>query len=527
MATVTVQSEYRDLPLESLVESPANPRRTFDEESLTELANSIRTQGILSPLLVRPLGEQTYEIVAGARRYRAAQLAGLDYAPVRIVELTDAQALETGIVENLQRRDVHPLEEAQGFRALLNLEYSVEQIGAKTAKSPAYIAARLKLTELAPAVAEAFTKDQIALGHALLLAKLPPAQQQEALAACFQEQFANGKAKPILLPVGHLRQWIERNILLDLAAAPFSKEDAALLPEAGSCLECPKRTGHNAVLFAELSGVDRCSDPQCYGAKVEAHIKLTIAAKPKLVQISTAYGQPKDGSAAIPRNRYVPLRDGKPEKHQRDWPEYKTCRYMTEAIVTEGAEKGETYKVCANPECPVHHPKRQQQRNHADAAFKGEQEKRRREEALAQATGLRVLKAIADAVPVRLMKRDLLFLAQRLTAMLDERRLAVLIRQHGMGKPKDGEAPAKLLAAFLSKAEESTLGHILVESAILLPGHNQTDTAKVLREAAHAYKVDLDAIAATVKQEFAAKEKAKPSKPTRKLEAKTAKKSAA
>jgi len=529
MATVTVQSEYRDLPLESLVESPVNPRRTFDEEALTELANSIRAQGILSPLLVRPLGEQTYEIVAGARRYRAAQLAHLDYAPVRIVELTDAQALETGIVENLQRRDVHPLEEAQGFRALLNLEYSVEQIGAKTAKSPAYITARLKLTELAPAVAEAFTKDQIALGHALLLAKLPPAQQQEALAACFQEQFANGKGKPILLPVGHLRQWIERNILLDLAAAPFSKEDAALLPEAGSCLECPKRTGHNALLFAELSRVDRCSDPQCHGAKVQAHIKLTIAAKPELVQISTAYGQPKDGSVAIPRNKYVPLRDGKPEKHQRDWPEYKTCRYMTEAIVTEGTERGETYKVCANPECPVHHPKRQQQqqRNHADAAFKAEQEKRRREEALAQATGLRVLKAIADAVPVRLMKRDPLFLAQRLTAMLDERRLSVLIRQHGMGKPKDGEAPAKLLAGFLSKADESTLGRILVESAILLPGHNQTDTAKILSDAAHVYKVDVDVMTAKVKQEFAAKDNAKPSKPTRKPEANTARKPAA
>jgi ParB family chromosome partitioning protein len=527
MATVTVQSEYRDLPLESLVESPANPRRTFDVEALTELANSIRAQGILSPLLVRPLGEQTYEIVAGARRYRAAQLAGLDYAPVRIVELTDAQALETGIVENLQRRDVHPLEEAQGFRALLNLEYSIEQIGAKTAKSPAYIAARLKLTELAPAVAEAFTKDQIALGHALLLAKLPPAPQQEALAACFQEQFANGKAKPILLPVGHLRQWIERNILLDLAAAPFSKEDAALLPEAGSCLECPKRTGHNAVLFAELSRMDRCSDPQCYGAKVEAHIKLTIAAKPKLVQISTAYGQPKEGSAAIPRNKYVPLRDGKPEKHQRDWPEYKTCRHITEAIVTEGTEKGETCKVCANPECPVHHPKRQQQRNRADAGFKAEQEKRRREEALAQAAGLLVLKAIGDAVPVRLMKRDLLFLAQRLTTMLDERRLAVLIRQHGMGKPKDGEPAAKLLAAFLSKAEESTLGRIVVESAILLPGQNPTDTAKILRDAAHVYKVDVDAITTKVKQEFAAKTKAQPSKSTRKPGAKSVKKPAA
>ena len=81
--------------------------------------------------------------------------------------------------------------------------------------------------------------------------------------------------------------------------------------------------------------------------------------------------------------------------------------------------------------------------------------------------------------------------------MLDERRLAVLIRQHGIGKPKDGEAPAKLLAAFLPKAEESKLGRILVETAILLSMHNQTDAAKILRDAAQAYKVDIDAISAT------------------------------
>ncbi len=140
--------------------------------------------------------------------------------------------------------------------------------------------------------------------------------------------------------------------------------------------------------------------------------------------------------------------------------------------------EGRNEKVCANPECPVHHPKRQNLRNHADAAFKAEQEKRRREEAIAQTTGMRVLKAIGDAVPVRLMRRDLLFLAERLTAMLDERRLSILIRQHGIGKPKDDAAPAKLLAAFLPKAEENKLGRILVETAILLSMHNQTDAAR-------------------------------------------------
>ena len=111
--TSTMQSEYRNLPLDALTESPNNPRKSFDEASLNELAESIKTQGILAPLVVRPV-DHHFEIVAGARRYRAAQRAGLETAPVRIVELTDAQALETSIVENLQRRDVHPLDEAQG-----------------------------------------------------------------------------------------------------------------------------------------------------------------------------------------------------------------------------------------------------------------------------------------------------------------------------------------------------------------------------------------------------------------------------
>jgi ParB family chromosome partitioning protein len=219
-------------------------------------AESIRVQGVLSPLLVRPLNERGFEIVAGARRYRAAQMAEAETVPVRIVNLTDAEALEAQLVENLIRADVHPMEEANGFRALLNLEepkYSIEQISARTGKTPAFVASRLKLTELAPVVVDAFYREEIGTGHALLLAKLQPAQQEEALSACYQEQYGtNNKTKRTLLPVRHLQQWIEHNILLELASAPFSKTDAQLVPEAGSCIDCPKRTGHNKLLFADM-----------------------------------------------------------------------------------------------------------------------------------------------------------------------------------------------------------------------------------------------------------------------------------
>src|ERR1035438_10608666 len=160
-------TEYRDLPLSILTESKTNPRRFFEDSALKELAASIRSQGILSPLLVRPLTERSFEIVAGARRYRAAQLAEAETVPVRIVNLTDAEALEAQLIENLQRRDVHPLEEAQGFRALLNLDepkYTIEQIAAKVGKSPAYCAARVRLTELAAPVVEAFYAEEIGVG---------------------------------------------------------------------------------------------------------------------------------------------------------------------------------------------------------------------------------------------------------------------------------------------------------------------------------------------------------------------------
>jgi len=146
MSTSIATSEYRNLPLAVLTESKTNPRRIFEDAALKELAASIRSQGVLSPLLVRPLNERSFEIVAGARRYRAAQMAESETIPVRIVNLTDAEALEAQLIENLQRRDVHPLEEAQGFRALLNLEepkYSIEQIAAKTGKSSVYCAQRL------------------------------------------------------------------------------------------------------------------------------------------------------------------------------------------------------------------------------------------------------------------------------------------------------------------------------------------------------------------------------------------------
>jgi ParB family chromosome partitioning protein len=174
------------------------------------------------------------------------------------------------------------------------------------------------------------------------------------------------------------------------------------VPAAGSCTDCLKRTGHNKLLFSDLGKLDACTSPGCYQAKVDAHVSKSIAAKPKLVQISTAFGQQKEGSATLPRNKYIEIRADKPAtKEQATRPEFKTCKYTTDAIVSEGIDKGELRKVCTEPTCSVHHPKSRSQKVADDPKWKAEQEKQRREQAIANATGIRTLAAITAAVPVR------------------------------------------------------------------------------------------------------------------------------
>jgi ParB family transcriptional regulator, chromosome partitioning protein len=213
------------------------------------------------------------------------------------------------------------------------------------------------------------------------------------------------------------------------------------------------------------------------------------------------------GEKTIPRNKYVEIREEKPDTPEKaKWPEFKTCKHTTEAIVSDGIDKGELRKVCTEPTCPVHHPKKQTQK--ADASFKAEQEKRRREEALVNATGIRVLQSIVSAVPVRLMKRDLVFIAEQLLPLMDEKRIELAARNRSI-KAKDGESVAKLLTAYIRKADESTIAKLIIEVVILLSARSQSDGGTVLRAAAQVYGVDTDAVALKVKQEFTAKEKAK------------------
>jgi ParB family transcriptional regulator, chromosome partitioning protein len=168
----------RRLPTEALRPNARNPRRIFADTELDELAASLRERGIIQPIVVRPARgvRDSYEIIAGERRWRAAQRAGLHEVPVVVLEATDAEALQLAIIENVQRADLNPLEEAEGYRALIE-EYgnSQEEIARIVGKSRSYVANTLRLLKLSDAVKAHIHGGQLSAGHARMLIGVPDA----------------------------------------------------------------------------------------------------------------------------------------------------------------------------------------------------------------------------------------------------------------------------------------------------------------------------------------------------------------
>jgi ParB family chromosome partitioning protein len=512
-AIATVANEYRSLPLAQLQESPTNPRRRFDERALQELAASFTTQGVLQPLLVRTIDDGKYEVVAGARRFRAAQLATLKEVPVRVVELSDAAVRESQLTENLLREDVHPYEEALALAGLLHLDgatYDVSSIASRLGKSPAYITTRIRLTELVPPIAEAFLQDQIGVGHALEIAKLPQAQQTKAFEAAFRTIWTDGGHKRVTLPLRDFIAWIEQNILLSLDKVPFDTNDATLLPEAGSCAECPKRTGFNTLLFGELAQSDRCSDAVCFNNKIVRAIERKIEAKPQLVQITTAHGTRGDG-AVLPRNRYIALTLTNPAKSKQALsPHQKQCKHMAEAIVVDGAERGHTTKVCAVPTCAVHFPTRVES-DKPDLAKEREQrrkelEKRKLETTVRHRTLAEVLKKVSAPMD----RGDLALVADVLLERTEPLRREALAKRH---KVVDGTAPEvtypmvqKGLARLLRQLDESGLSKLIVEIVLFGAVESASEAENdVLLATAKRHRVDVVKLRSAVVAEFTAR----------------------
>ena len=275
--TPAALASHQNIALDLLSPSPTNPRKRFDDKKLAELAESMKAQGVLQPLLVReihvpapgsPAGR--FEIIAGERRYRAAKLAALTEVPCFVRNLTDQQVLHAQVIENLQRDDLHPLEEADGYqRMMTEFGSTAESLGAEIGKSKAYVYGRIKLCDLVEEARQAFFDGLLDASTALLIARIPVAKLQiEATKAVTQKNNWNGE----LPSYRQARDMIQQSFMLDLNEAPFDRKDAELLPKAGACTACPKRTGNQPGLFDDVKNKDVCTDTVCFGMKKVAYV---------------------------------------------------------------------------------------------------------------------------------------------------------------------------------------------------------------------------------------------------------------
>ena len=268
----------------AIVPSKTNPRKNFDPVKLEELAATIRQHGILQPLLVRPIeigkgpkvgarkGEE-YELVAGERRWRGAGLAKLEELPCIVREMSDKEVLEVQYIENLQRDDLTALEEADGFRRLIDEGlYTAESLAAKLGKSRSHVFGRLKLCKLHGPVRKAVEQGKIDASIAGLIAKIPDPKDQEEVLEQVQDPFYGDEP----MSFRDAAEYIEREFCKGLKGAKFDEAVVNLVPGVPSCLECPKRSGNMKEAFPELAkSPNVCTDPKCYAQKEKRYAEVT------------------------------------------------------------------------------------------------------------------------------------------------------------------------------------------------------------------------------------------------------------
>lgn len=266
------------IKLVNLVPATFNNREHYSDAELRDLTASIKQHGIQASLNVRPHPTLPgkYEIIGGFRRHKAGTAAGVEDAPCNVKEMTDDEAYQLMLIDNLHREDIHPLDEGNSFKKLAE-KHTAEEIAGMIHKSKSYVLKRMKLADLILAAQKMFYEDKMTYVQAIQIARLTVPDQEKLLKNCIRSRYMDGgREEKYLAPEQEIRNWIQDNVALDLKNAPFDLADATLLIKAGSCDVCPKRTRNQGDLFDNATKNDRCMDPGCFGMKKQAHIALQV-----------------------------------------------------------------------------------------------------------------------------------------------------------------------------------------------------------------------------------------------------------
>jgi len=357
---VVSRQEYIKVSIDKLVLSRRNPRgKSGIPVNVDDLTASVKEHGILTPLIVRPVGNDgRYEILAGSRRFAASQAAGLKEVPCRVFEVENDEALEIVVVENLQREGIHPLEEAEAFKEILDVSNGdVNGLCNKVGKKLPFITKRLSLLKLCEKGRKMFLAGKMSEGQAMLVSRL---QQKDQKALVDRQDFER-------MSVRALQSFIVSEVMMELSTACFDRS---------KCETCPSRTGSSKDLFDDIKGGDRCVDQACFSKMTDEHIEKTSAALcakgEKVFKIHSGYVHtPVKGAL----KKWAPVENVK-----------ELCEHGGKGIYVDGSNPGKVINLCSSPDtCKVHShgryqtsPQEKEKRKKERLGFRIEDETRKR-----------------------------------------------------------------------------------------------------------------------------------------------------
>lgn len=329
-------------------------RERFVKTGLNELAVSITQKGVINPITVRPLAKGGYELVAGERRWLASKIAETTTITSVVRELSDQDAAEIQLLENLQREDIHPLDEAISYKYLTEkLKLSTAEIALRVGKTEKHVLGRLKLNFLTSAALKMLNAGELPIGHAMELAKYPDDTQKIILKECLKPYSWSDHINNLK----DFRDSIERQVQLKLSKAPFSLKATNLLESGLACVDCPERTGANPTLFDEADPKDdRCLNKGCYEKKVTLFIQIT---RTLVTEAAIRAGKPADYEAPLVR----PSGYGKDSRYPKSLGYYDakfftakkdTCEFAETGVIVDKDRAGQKTFFCRNPKCKKH-----------------------------------------------------------------------------------------------------------------------------------------------------------------------------
>lgn len=319
-----------NIPVTKIRESSSNYRLAADfaGKDFEDLISSVKEKGVLMPILVRE-SKGGFEVIAGNRRLVAAKKAGIKEIPANVVVMNDQEVAEAQIIENMQRKDVHPIEEGFAFRTMIeDMKRDVAGIATRVGKSESYVRGRLFLTNLNEAAARKYRDGKFNDSYATLIAKLSDKDQGKVL-----KEIEDGYH---IESAADLKRFIEEEIYSPLDNQPWLKSEK-LMAVVGACKKCPPNI---ESLFGK-SKDGACTDLACHRAKMKIYVEH-IAAEKSAVKVSDTYG--KSDSGVPSKSEYSLIAAKGKDK----------CEFVTKAIVSEGSSSGSEILICKEPTCKKH-----------------------------------------------------------------------------------------------------------------------------------------------------------------------------